>query len=73
MSDLQQRMAASVESDFDDLVDHCTRSVEVVAYFLALLELARWGIVALSQDSIQDTIRVRYDAAAGVPTMQGDA
>ena len=41
--DLQARMAGAVETDFEDLVVHCTSSYEVVAYFLGLLELARWG------------------------------
>ena len=45
MLDLQDRMAAAIETDFESVVAHCSRSVEVVAYFLGLLELARWGIL----------------------------
>ncbi len=48
--DLQTRVEGDVVSRFDDLVEHCTRPVEVAAYFLALLELARWGFVQVAQE-----------------------
>ena len=50
IEDLQSRVEAEVVMRFDDLVEHCRRPVEVAAYFLALLELARWGLVEVSQD-----------------------
>lgn len=62
--DLQGRMAAVTTAEFDDVVAHCTRSVEVVAYFLALLELARWGIVHVSQPSPDEAIAIAYDRIA---------
>ena len=49
---------------FDDVVSHCTRNVEVVAYFLALLELARWGIVRVSQADAAAAIDIEYDREA---------
>ncbi len=58
--DLQARMAGAVETDFEDLVAHCTSSFEVVAYFLGLLELARWGIVRVSQEDRFAPIIVGY-------------
>ena len=58
--DLQARMAGAVETDFEDLVEHCTSSLEVVAYFLGLLELARWGIVRVSQEDRFAPIIVGY-------------
>ncbi len=58
--DLQARMAGAVETDFEDLVVHCTSSFEVVAYFLGLLELARWGIVRVSQEDLFAPIIVGY-------------
>ena len=58
--DLQERMAATVESDFEELVAHCNTSYEVVAYFLGLLELARWGIVRVSQEDRFAPITVGY-------------
>lgn len=61
MVDLQGRMASVVTSDFEDVVAHCNRNVEVVAYFLALLELARWGIVRVSQDTPRAAIHIQYD------------
>ncbi len=50
MADLRAKIVAGIEADFDGLIAHCTRVVEVAAYFLALLELARWGIVKVDQD-----------------------
>jgi segregation and condensation protein A len=38
MLDLQGRMASVITSDFEEVVAHCTRDAEVIAYFLALLE-----------------------------------
>lgn len=64
MVDLQARMASAITSDFEDVVAHCTRDVEVVAYFLALLELARWGIVRVSQDEPDSAISMSYDRQA---------
>ena len=64
MVDLQGRMASVVEAEFDEVVEHCTRTVDVVAYFLALLELTRWGIVRVHQDAPEQVISIRYDAEA---------
>lgn len=50
MADVRIRIAAAVETEFDDLVAHCDSPLDVVAYFLALLELARWGVVSIDQD-----------------------
>ncbi len=61
MIDLQSRMSTSITSDFEEVVAHCTRDVEVVAYFLALLELARWGIVRVSQEEQFASISLSYD------------
>jgi segregation and condensation protein A len=49
LDELRARVVDSAETTFDDLVAHCQRPVEVAAYFLALLELARWGMVELAQ------------------------
>ena len=64
MVDLQGRMASVITSEFNDVVAHCTRDVEVVAYFLALLELARWGIVRVHQDAPDASIDITYDEQA---------
>lgn len=64
MLDLQDRMAAAIETDFDNVVEHCSRSVEVVAYFLGLLELARWGILRVTQDDRTSPILISYSEGA---------
>ena len=61
--DLQDRMVAAVSTDFEDLVAHGTDSYEIVAYFLGLLELARWGIVRVSQEERFAPIVVEYNEA----------
>lgn len=50
IEELRARIAAAVQSTFDELVSHCQRTVEVAAYFLALLEMARWGMLELHQE-----------------------
>ena len=64
IQELQARIGAIVESTFDDLVSHCQRSVEIAAYFLALLEMARWGLLAVQQDHWLAPIVVRPGSAA---------
>jgi len=58
IADVRIRVAAVVETEFDDLVAHCDRSLDVVAYFLALLELARWGVVSVAQEHRDAPIHV---------------
>lgn len=60
IDELRSRVADAVETSFDDLVSHCTRKVEIAAYFLAVLELARWGMVEVAQEDWLDTIQVRH-------------
>jgi segregation and condensation protein A len=62
MSDLRARIGSLVEADFSELVSHTQRPVEMIAYFLALLELARWGVVETIQDGWLAEIRVRAGA-----------
>ena len=50
IQDLQDRLALSAVTSFEKLTDHCRRPVEVAAYFLALLEMARWGLLKVSQE-----------------------
>jgi chromatin segregation and condensation protein Rec8/ScpA/Scc1 (kleisin family) len=60
MYDLRARVELLAEVTFEDLVEHCSRRVEVVAYFLALLELARWGMVHVAQTDWLDHIQVTH-------------
>ncbi len=58
LDELRVRIAEAAETTFDELVSHCRRPVEVAAYFLALLELARWGMVEVAQEDWLSEIRV---------------
>lgn len=58
--DLRLRVKADAVSSFETLTEHLTQPVEVAAYFLALLELARWGLVEVSQQDWLSSIEVRH-------------
>lgn len=60
IADLRRRVSAVARADFDALVAHCERPIEVVAYFLALLELARWGVLTVEQDAKDAPILVTH-------------
>ena len=63
ITDLRRRMSAEAVAEFDTLVAHCERPVEVIAYFLALLELARWGVVTVDQEHAGAEIMIQSDPA----------
>jgi segregation and condensation protein A len=67
IDDIRLRMADAVETDFEAVTSHLSRPVEVVAYFLAVLELARWGLLEARQDHLEGVIRLRHlrEAADG--------
>jgi segregation and condensation protein A len=65
IDELRVRVAESVETTFEDLVTHCTRKIEVAAYFLALLELVRWGMIELAQTDWLSDIEVRHRSDGG--------
>jgi segregation and condensation protein A len=60
IAELRARVADATVSDFDTLTEHCQRPVEVAAYFLALLEMARWGLVEVHQHDWLSAIEVRH-------------
>ncbi len=64
LGDLRSKIEELAETSFDEMVAHTTRKVEVVAYFLALLELARWGLVEVSQRDWLSNIQVRRSGGA---------
>jgi segregation and condensation protein A len=66
IDELRTRVSELTLSSFDDLTQHCQRPVEVAAYFLALLELARWGLIAISQDDWLGQIRVEHRDHGGL-------
>jgi segregation and condensation protein A len=59
IDELRARLTAEVTASFDTIVAHCRRPTEVAAYFLALLELARWGLVEVTQQDWAGAIDVR--------------
>jgi segregation and condensation protein A len=59
IKDLRRRLQAEMEGDFDVLTGHLARTVEVAAYFLAMLELARWGLIEVSQEHRDAPIKIR--------------
>ena len=64
IADVRIRVAALAETEFETLVAHCDRSLDVVAYFLAVLELARWGVISVSQDHRDAPIQVESKHAS---------
>jgi chromatin segregation and condensation protein Rec8/ScpA/Scc1 (kleisin family) len=64
IDELRARVADVTMATFEDLTAHCSRPVEVAAYFLALLELARWGLITVSQEDWLSEIVVSDRGAA---------
>lgn len=60
IAELRARVEELTYASFEDLTEHCTQPVEVAAYFLALLELARWGLIEVSQEDWLSEIEVRH-------------
>ena len=60
IEDLQRRVRQVTVASFDELTEHCSRPLEVAAYFLALLEMARWGLIEVSQEDWLSSIDVRH-------------
>lgn len=60
IADLQVRVHEGVETDFEHLVEHVDGR-GVIAYFLALLELVRWGAVRISQVDELSPIEVAHN------------
>ena len=60
IEDLRKRVRQVTVASFDDLTEHCSRPLEVAAYFLALLEMARWGLIEVSQEDWLSSIDVRH-------------
>ncbi|MBN2114791.1 MAG: segregation/condensation protein A [Acidimicrobiia bacterium] len=65
---VRDRVAAEIQTDFERLTGALHRPVEVVAYFLAVLELVRWGLIEATQEhpGTPIVLRHRRDAALGL-------
>ncbi len=66
IDEVRQQVAATVTTTFETLVDHCSNPTQVAAYFLALLELARWGVIEVSQRDWLSEIVVVHNPEAPV-------
>jgi segregation and condensation protein A len=66
IAELRSRVADQTIADFEELTAHCERPLEVAAYFLALLEMARWGLVEVRQEDWLSAIEVRHMESATV-------
>lgn len=74
IADLRRRLDADIETDFERLTRHLDRPIEVVAYFLAVLELARWGLVEARQADHTAPITLRRTSSAvGAVVSEWDA
>ena len=68
IDEVRARVAAEMLIDFDRLTGTLRRPMEVVAYFLAVLELVRWGLVEASQEhaALPIVLRHRRDPEQGL-------
>jgi segregation and condensation protein A len=57
---IRDRVTELTMTSFEALTEHCSTPFEVAAYFLALLELARWGLIEVSQEDWLADIRVQH-------------
>lgn len=60
ITEIRARVEEKTLATFEDLTEHCSHRAEVAAYFLALLELARWGLVEVTQSDWLGEINVRH-------------
>ena len=73
IAELRRRLDAELETDFERVTSHLDRPMEIIAYFLAVLELARWGLVEARQDELGSPIRLRRtDSGVGAVVSEWD-
>lgn len=60
ISEVRTLLAGELETDFDRIVAEASRPREIVAYFLAVLELARWGLIQVRQEDSRAAILLRH-------------
>lgn len=67
IADVRLRISTASIAEFDEIVASCERPIEVVAYFLAVLELARWGVVSVRQPELLGPIQVTHNPDTTLP------
>jgi segregation and condensation protein A len=70
---LRVRLASSGHASFGDLVADCEHSIEVVARFLALLDLYKEDVVAFEQEEALAELHVRWTGGTVAEATAGDA
>jgi segregation and condensation protein A len=65
IEEVRARVAREMQTDFERLTRDLHRPMEVVAYFLAVLELVRWGLVEASQEHASQPILLRHRRDGG--------
>lgn len=69
---LRSRLQFMEEASFETLVSDCGSTLEVVARFLALLELFREGLVAFAQEQALGELVVRWTGSDDTPDLDID-
>lgn len=64
IADLQARVHEGIETDFERLVEDLDDPAGIIVYFLALLELVRWGALRISQQDDLSPIKVMHNSAS---------
>jgi len=64
IAEVRRRLEDEAEIDFESLATPEGSTLEVIAYFLAVLELARWGLLEARQDAPGAGIMVRSTGTA---------
>ena len=59
IADVRRRLDLDIETDFERMTAHLTDPRQMIAYFLAVLELARWGLVHATQEDLEAVIALR--------------
>ena len=69
---LRDRLRFLEEASFETLVADCVNTLEVVARFLALLELYREGLVEFDQEIALGELMVRWTGGDGAVDLEID-
>lgn len=60
IDDVRARLRQELTADFESITAHCSSDREMIAYFLAILELCRWGMVAVAQEHLAAEITIEH-------------
>jgi segregation and condensation protein A len=70
---LRKRLASAGQASFAELVADCEHSIEVVARFLALLDLYKEDTIVFEQEEALSDLHVRWTGASGSADEPADA